>query len=220
MSYIQENENIQNRIISHSHFNSCLFGDDYQMFYQTFEKLNKINNCYENVIILEKELIDECNNKLNKENELNNIIELTKEIYNNERRNLDNKIEINQKKNECNINIFENEFIINELRQENEINQLDQDIFNLKEEIQELKEKFNSEIDIKKKEIINKLSNKYKIKLLQYLYQKEIEKQMKENEMLIKKHEFETKKEIELNELKNKAELVKRIIAYTKLLIN
>ena len=43
---------------------------------------------------------------------------------------------------------------------------------------------------------------------------------MKENEMLIKKHEFETKKEIELNELKNKAELVKRIIAYTKLLNN
>ncbi len=41
---------------------------------------------------------------------------------------------------------------------------------------------------------------------------------MKENEMEIKKLEFETKKEIELNDLKNKAELVKKMIDCSKLL--
>ena len=218
MSNIQESEIIKNKIISHSHFKTCLFGKDYDTFYKTQDKLNQIQDCYENVIFLEKELIDEYNNKLTKENELNNLRELNAEIYNNERRKLENKIDIKQKRNESNINIFENEFNLYQIKKENELNQLDQDIFNLKEAIQELKEKFNSEIDIKKKEIITKLSNKYKIKLLKFSYQKEIEKQMKENEMEIKKLEFETKKEIELNDLKNKAELVKKMIDCSKLL--
>ncbi len=75
-------------------------------FYKTKEKLNQIQDCYENIIFLERQLIDEYNNKLTKENELNNLTELNREMYNNERRNLENRIDIKQKRNESNINIF------------------------------------------------------------------------------------------------------------------
>ena len=217
MSYIQECEIIKNKIISHPHFNTCLFDNDYDIFFKTQEELEKIKNCYENAINIEKEIIDEYHHKINKENELYNLIELTTEIYNNECKKLDNNVEINLKRNESNLNIYENEFNVIQLTQKNKLNQLDQDIINLKEAIEELKKKYNSEIEIKKKEIRNKLSNKYKIELLRYSNQKEMENQMKENEMMIKKYEFEMKKEIELNELKMKAELVKKIIACTKL---
>jgi hypothetical protein len=61
-----------------------------------------------------------------------------------------------------------------------------------------------------------KITNEYKIKLIKYQNEKEIEKQINEKNLSIKKKEFEAKKEIELDDMKNKAELVQKIIACVK----
>lgn len=61
-----------------------------------------------------------------------------------------------------------------------------------------------------------KLSNEYKIKLIKYENQKRLEKQEKENLIEIKKKKFEADKEIKLNELKQKAILVQKIISIYK----
>jgi hypothetical protein len=93
---------------------------------------------------------------------------------------------------------------------------MDLSISNLKEEISKLQDKFTEEIDLKKKEELFKITNEYKIKLIKYKNEKELENQKKENEYIIKKAQFEASKKIELEDLKNKAEFVQKLMFMMK----
>ena len=96
------------------------------------------------------------------------------------------------------------------------MNQINGDIFNLKKEIDELNIKNKEEIELKKNEKLYELKNIYKIKLIKYKNMKELEKKRKEKDLFIKQKEFEAQKEIEFNEMKNKSELVEKIIIMFK----
>jgi hypothetical protein len=102
------------------------------------------------------------------------------------------------------------------LKFKNQVERLDLDISYLNQEINKLKEKFNEEIDLKKKEEMFKISNEYKIKLIKYKNSIELENQRKQNEYLIKKTKFEAQKKIELEDLKNKSEFVQKLMFMMK----
>ena len=67
-----------------------------------------------------------------------------------------------------------------------------------------------------KKKILLELNNEYKIKLLKYKNMKELETEKEKKDFEIKKKIFEAEKEIKFNEMKNKAELVQKIISICK----
>ena len=216
MCNIYEAEELQEKIESHPHFGACFNGSDYDDFNYMRNELGKCKSCFEGLNSIEKEIIEENNMYQNKKNELNNIKEVNQKEYENLKNKYNNEEEINRKNYERQLKNIINQYENHKLKRENELIQLEEDIFNLNEEIELLKEKLDSEIELKKKEIINKLYNENKIKLLEYKNKKELEKQKIESELLILKKEFEANKEIELNELKKKAELVMKIIYISK----
>ena len=165
---------------------------------------------------IESQIINDNNEKNNKQKLLDNIIETTNEKYNNEKKRLENEEDIHKRKNEKILKELKNEYEFNQINKKNELIKIEQDILNLKEEINKFQKEFNYELDLKKKEISNKIINDYQIKLLKYENEKKLEKQKIETEELIKKQQFEADKEIELNELRNKSELTQKIIAMYK----
>lgn len=216
MSNIYEAEELREKIESHPHFCSCFNGQEYEDFNYLRNELGKCKSCYEGLNSIENEIIKENYNYQNKKKELKNLKEFNQKEFENLTIKYNNEEEINRKNNEVKLNQIKKEYENYQLNIENELSQLEKDINYLNEEIELLKEKLNNEIDFKKKEIINQLYNENKIKLIQYKNKKELEKQKKESELLILKKEFEANKEIELNELKNKAELVMKIIFISK----
>ena len=222
MSYFYEAEQIKNRIENHLHYFSCFYSsDEYFSFDSNRHNLNRIKNCFDGLDTTENKIINQNNIKNNKERELDNLIQTTNEKFENEKKRLDNEEEIHRRENERNLEQIKNEYESNQLKKNNELKNIQQDILNLKEEITKLNEKFNLELDLKKKEVINKISNNYQIKLLQYENEKKLEKQKIEKEAIIEKTQFEANKEIEFNELKNKAELTQKIIMmFKKLSLN
>ena len=60
------------------------------------------------------------------------------------------------------------------------------------------------------------LKNEYKLNLLKYKNMKELEKEENDKNEAIRIKEFEAEKEIKFNEMKNKAELVQKIISMCK----
>ena len=71
---------------------------------------------------------------------------------------------------------------------------------------------FKDDLDYK----IKKIKKKIKSINRQNKNMKELEKKRKEKDLFIKQKEFEAKKEIEFNEMKNKSELVEKIITMFK----
>ena len=58
------------------------------------------------------------------------------------------------------------------------------------------------------KEILNAKYNKEKIKLMKYEKEKKLKKDKEEKEFLLEKNHFRIKTDLQLNELKNKSEMV------------
>ena len=216
MSNIYECERIKSRIENHSHYGDCFNNDVYHNFCRRRDVLLSCRNCYDNLNRVKNELID-INYKIkNLEQEIQNLkirnekrIENTKDEYRYEEdvksREYNNEIERL-------VQIKENY----EKGKENKLKLLDQDISNLKIEIDKLKSKYENEVDYKKKCILNEITNEYKIKLIKYQNEKEKEKEKKIAEKEIRKAEFETEKEIEINEMKNKALMTQKLIVIFK----
>ena len=217
MSYISEAKQLINKIETHSHYYSCYsVSPEYSSFNKNKQNLNRIKKCFEDMNTIESQIINDNNEKNNKQKLLDNIIETTNEKYNNEKKRLENEEDIHKRKNEKILKELKNEYEFNQINKKNELIKIEQDILNLKEEINKFQKEFNYELDLKKKEISNKIINDYQIKLLKYENEKKLEKQKIETEELIKKQQFEADKEIELNELRNKSELTQNIIAMYK----
>ena len=216
MALINEAELLMKRIENHAHFTQCLMKTEYNDYKLKKDNLYECKNCYERMKNTESDIIKIYYDKNTSEKELNNL-KITNEK---ELENLNNKFfsleNINVNEKEKILNDYINNYNYYELKNNNELKQLDKDISNLKKEINDAKERLDNELDLKKKEELFKLSNDYKIKLLQYENKKKLEKQEKEKELFIQKKKFEADKEVELNELKNKSELVKKIISIYK----
>jgi hypothetical protein len=156
------------------------------------------------------------NKNKNLEKEIDNIKQ-TKEIeYKNTLINYSNKemaisIDIKNKiDNIINVNK------INKINIENQSKLLDEEITNLKIKIDKLKELYEKEIDYKKKNKLNEIHNEYKLKLIKYQNEKEKEYERKAANFEIEKKEFDAKKELELNDMKNKALFSQKLMAIFK----
>lgn len=93
---------------------------------------------------------------------------------------------------------------------------MDKEITNLKNEFKLKNEKYNNELELKKKEYLIQIENEYKIKEIQYTNNKKLEFQEKEKNDAIKEMKFDAQNEIELNALKNKVNFVKKVISIYK----
>ena len=99
-----------------------------------------------------------------------------------------------------------------ELKKENYIKQLELQIKNEKEKNKKLMETKNIMKRTKQAEILRKMENENKIKLLKYKKEKEIEKEEKQKQFELKQKHIKNEEEIELNELKNKSEIADKLL--------
>lgn len=176
MSNIHTCESIKRRIENHSHYGPCFNGDVYTNFSSKREDLRKCRECYDEVVNTERELIDDNYKNKNLEQKIENLKITAKKEFENtiKKYNDEEKIKSIEYENKIENIIKTNE--INKTKNENELNLLDIDISNLKIEIEQLKEKYEKEIDYIKKNKLNEIKNEYKLKLIKYQNEKEKEK--------------------------------------------
>ena len=216
MASIKEAELLQKRIENHGHFYNCLVGFEFDNFNSKRNDLNKCITCYNNLKYYETEIIRICCDKKNIEQLLENLKITNEKDLENVQKKLEVLEELKKKENEITLNDYKNKYKTDDLKNYYELIELDKELSNLDKDIKEIKENLDNELNLKKKEKLFKLSNDYKFKLLQYTNQKKLEKQLKENDLEIQKKRFEAKKEIELNELREKALLAQQIICLYK----
>lgn len=216
MSNIYYCEQIKRRIENNPYFNTCFKGDILSNFSSQSDILVKCRKCYDNITEIKNDIINvNYDNKINekaiKEMEIISMTryEIIKKKYENdeEKEALDNEINIEKINQE------------NELKRqeyENNIKIIDNEINNLKMEIDKLKEQDEKELNNHKKIILNKIKNEYKLKLVKY--QSEIKKQFSRAvaQDAVRRKNFEVKKELEKNDLKNRALLIQELIAILK----
>ena len=216
MSNIKFCEEIKRKIEKDPRFGEYCHDDLYPSFNKNREDIIRCRQCYDDMIEVKDDLINiNIDNKIYSKvipememisKEQNTI---AKKKYDDEIRiltlNIGNKIEqINQK---------------NELKRfefEKKIELLDEEINNLKNKIEKLKEQSENDIDIQKKKKLNEIKNYFKLKLVKYQNErlKEIEKAKAQN--AIKKKNFEVQEELEINEMKNISLLIQELIAIFK----
>jgi hypothetical protein len=213
---IYEAESIKNKIEKSSHYSACFYGDDYEKFNRERDKLYRIRSCYDGIINYERSIIDAYYDIKNRENEINNQNDLFRRNLDSIRNSNENSLTIEKKKKENEINEMRNQLDIYKKQCDCDIKLANEDILNLQKEIKELNLSKNEEIELLKKEKLFELKNEFKVNLLRYKNMKELEKEKKEKEAEIKRKEFEAEKEIKFNEMKNKAELVQKIISMCK----
>ena len=196
MSNIKFCEEIKRKIENVPRFREYYHDNLYPSFNKNREDIIRCRQCYDDMIEVKDDLINiNIDNKIYSKvipememisKEQNTI---AKKKYDDEIRiltlNIGNKIEqINQK---------------NELKRfefEKKIELLDEEINNLKNKIEKLKEQSENDIDIQKKKKLNEIKNYFKLKLVKYQNErlKEIEKAKAQN--AIKKKNFEVQKEL------------------------
>ena len=130
---INEAEIIRNKIRINKHFSSCLNYKDHNNYNYLNDELNKIRNCYDNIKLYEKDIINIYYQNKNKENELNEFSKkLDLDIFENEcqlkqineeLKNLENEIIELEKKNKQEIELLKKEKL-NELKNEYQLNLL------------------------------------------------------------------------------------------------
>ena len=209
MTDINATEEIISQIENHEHYCSCLNGYDYNKFKDDFSKIRRIRDCYNGFGEEEINLINALKNEKTKNSELENKKQIAQNKINNLKDSLNKELEEIKLENEIKLKEIKNnyEFIKLDKKCENEL--IDEDIENLNNIIETLKNKYNQIVYFKKKEELNKIRNEYKLKLIHYKIEKEYG-------ILLAKKKLEAEKEIEFNDLKNKSELVQKIISMVK----
>lgn len=200
--------------------NNPNFGQYYNELYSTFDeessKLTRCRNCYDDIMYIKNDIVDiSIDNKINKKviHEMEILSEgqylTTKKKYEDDLKiltlNNENKIEKKKQQNE-----------LKRLELEKKQKLLDEEINDLKIQIEKLKEQNANEIDYQKKNKLNKIRNYYKFKLVKYQNEKEKEKMKASALFEIKKKNFEVQKELEINDMKNKSLLIQELIAIFK----
>jgi len=216
MTNINICEKIKSRIENHSHYGACFNGDVYTVFNSKREDLRICRNCYNEVINIEIQLIDRNNKKQNLEKQINDLKTTTNIEYKNIEEKYKNEEEIKSLENENEIENIKKSSEINTVQNEKELKLLDVEISNLKLEIEQLKIRYEKEVDYKKKNKLNEIKNEYKLKLIKYQNKKEKEKEKREADWEIKRKEFNCQKELEINDMKNKSLLAQQLMSIFK----
>lgn len=220
MTNIYSCESIKRRIENHSHYGNCFGGVEYDNFSSKREHLRRCRECYDQVIDTEREIINDNYNNKNLEKKIENLKKTSKIEYENRVKKYNEEEKIESLEYEKKIENIIKTSEINKVQNENELNLLDIDISNLKVEIEQLKEKYEKEIDYKKKNKLNEIKNEYKLKLIKFQNEKEKEKEKKLAENEVRKANFEANKEYEINEMKNKAVMAQSLIVIFKNLLS
>ena len=216
MANIELCEQIKRRIENNSNFREFFKNDLYSAFYEESENLTRCRNCYDGIINIKNDMVN-----INIDNKIHEKVIHEMEILSK------GQCITTKKKYEDNIKIMtlNNENKIEEKNQQNELKilelekkqkLLDEEINNLKLQIEKIKEQNEKEIDYQKKNKLNKIKNYYKFKLVKYQNEKEKEKMKSLALFAIKKKNFEVQKELEINDMKNKSLLIQEIIAIFK----
>lgn len=213
---ISEAESIRSKIEDHSHLYMCFNGSDYDTFRKKTNILYRIRNCYNGINNYERYITDIYSSIRYKENEKNNQNDLFRRKLQSIKNENENSLNVEIRRKENEIQEMKNELDIYRRQCESHLNLINEDISNLQKEIKELNIAKNDEIELSKKEKLYELKNEFKLDLLRYKNKKELEKEKQEKEQEIKRKQFEAEKEIKFNEMKNKAELVQKIISMCK----
>ena len=213
---ISEAESIRNKIQENNHYSICFNGYDMENFQNQNDKLIRIRNCYDNISSYENLIIDTFYQNENKDTELNNQDELLEEDLKVIKKENENNLNIEENKRKNEIIDLKKKFENSKLKNDNDIKLKNEEIFNLEKENKELNLKIDEEIELLKNIKLIELKNEYKLNLIKYQNMKELEKAEYEKNEEIRKKQFDAEKEIKFNEMKNKAELVQKIIAMCK----
>ena len=216
MSNIYNCERIKSLIEDHSHYGPCFNREVYSTFSSKRDKLYEIRNCYDDLIKVEKELIDYHYKISNMQKEIDNLKRTNEIKINNLIEEHSNEEKIKSKEYDNEIERLRNKKENYQTETENKLKSLEQDISNLKNEIDLLKRKNDREIDYKKEILLNEIENDYKLKLLRYENDKKKEIELKKKDMAIRKEEFDANKECEINDMKNKALIAQQFAAIFK----
>ena len=213
---ISEAESIRNKIKENNHYSICFNGYDLENFQNQNNKLIRIRNCYDNISSYENLIIDTFFQNEKNEKELNNQNELLEEDLKILKKENEYNLKIEEKKRKNEINDLKIKFENSKLKNDIDIKIKNEEIFNLEKENKELNIKIDEEIELLKNIKLIELKNEYKLNLIKYQNMKELEKAEYEKNEEIRKKQFDAEKEIKFNEMKNKAELVQKIIAMCK----
>jgi len=216
MSHIYNCEQIKKRIEDHSHYGRCFNGEVYHQFCSGREKLSEFRKSYDKLIDKKERLISLNYEYKNKRTEYNNYQNTSNIKYNNTKKNYDEKEKLLALENENKIQELIKQNELKKIKADNNLNSLNEEIENLKVMIDNLKEQDNMDIDCKKKTILNKIKNDYKLKLVKYQNEKEKEKARAMALYEIKKKNFEVQKELEINKMKNISLIIQEIITIFK----
>ena len=216
MSHIYSCEQIQKRIENHSHYGRCFYGESYRQFSSGRDKLYEYRKSYESMLNKKERLIGLNYEYKNKRSEFDNLQKTLKIKYDNTKKNMEEKEKILNLNNENKIQELIKQNELKKIQAENNLNSLNKEIENLKVLIDNLKEQDDADIDCKKKIILNKIKNDYKLKLVKYQNEKEKEKTRAMALYEIKKKNFEVQKELEINKMKNLSLIIQEIITIFK----
>lgn len=216
MSHIYHSLELQKRIEKHSHYINCLRGEDYTKFCTKREQLEKYQNIYEQMKNSKEDLINLNYEYKNKIQQYNNLEHASNIKYENDRKSFEEEERLLALNNQNKIQEIIKQNELNKIQINNKINSLNEEINNIKVLIDNLKTQNDMDIDYKKKTILNKIKNDYKLKLVKYQNEKEKEKTRAMALYEVKKKNFEVQKEVEINKMKNISLVVQEIIAILK----
>lgn len=216
MTSIYTCEQLQRRIENHSHYYSCFKGDVQQSFNSYKDLLSNYKYSYERMTDLKNRIINSNYEYKNKTQKLSNIEQTSKLNYENEKTKYQKEEELTKLKNESEIEEIIKQNELKKIQTQNNITLLNTEIDNLKIEINKLKEQNDIDIDYKKKTILNKIKNDYKLKLVKFQNEKEKEKERAIALFEIKKKNYEIQKELEINKMKNLSLIIQELIAIFK----
>ena len=216
MANIDFCEQIKRRIENNSNFGEYFKNDAYSTFYEESSNLTRCRDCYDSIINIKKDIVDiNLDNRIH-EKVIHEMKILSQQQYIATKKKYEDDIKIMTLNNENNIEEInqQNELKILELEKKQEL--LDEEIKNLKIQIEKIKEQNENEIDCQKKNKLNKIKNYYKLKLVKYQNEKEKENMRTLALIEVKKKNFEVQKELEINDMKNKSLLIQELIAIFK----
>ena len=216
MANIDFCEQIKRRIENNSNFGEYFKNDAYSTFYEESSNLTRCRDCYDSIINIKKDIVDiNLDNRIH-EKVIHEMKILSQQQYIATKKKYEDDIKIMTLNNENKIEEInqQNELKILELEKKQEL--LDEEIKNLKIQIEKIKEQNENEIDYQKNNKLNKIKNYYKLKLVKYQNEKEKENMRTLALIEVKKKNFEVQKELEINDMKNKSLLIQELIAIFK----
>ena len=101
-------------------------------------------------------------------------------------------------------------------REDNELNSINQNIRNINDQIYQENNNYNREVQNQKNYERQLIDGEYSNKINEYENGKKLEKKKFDIENEIKERQFKADTEVEMNELRNKAELVNKLISMIK----